>query len=125
MSKIPLFTISLKGISIEEKNQLISDLESSSLEVQLDTKRLFVIDDIVEILALVSTGITLTEKAVKYSKALYDWLKKRREEGKTIEGRLEYKLNPKIEPLDLENATEEEIEQWIEEVIKWLQSGKK
>lgn len=125
MSKVPLFTISVRGISPEEKHQLISALQSSSLEVQSDTDRFFVVDDIVELLALVSATIVVTEKTVQYSSALYNWLKKRKDEGKTTEGQLEYKPNPKIEPLDLENATEEEIERWIEGVIKWLQSGKK
>ena len=124
MSKVPLFTISVKGISAEEKHQLISALQSSSLEVQSDTDRFFVVDDIVELLALVSATIVVTEKTIQYSSALYNWLKKRKDQGKTTEGQLKHP-NPLIKPLDLENATEEQIEQWIEEVIKWLQSGKR
>ncbi|MGB5634062.1 MAG: hypothetical protein WBM86_14945 [Waterburya sp.] len=124
MSKFPLFTISVKGLTAEEKYQLISALQSSSLEVQYDTERFFVVDDIVELLALISGTIVVTEKTVQYSSTLYKWLTKRKDEGKTTEGQLKHP-NSKIKPLDLENATEEEIRQWIEEVVKWLQRGNK
>lgn len=124
MSKFPIFTISLKGISVEEKKQLISILESNSLEIQSDTNRLFGIDDVVELVAVISGLIVLGEKATQYAQALYNWLKKRKDAGKKTEGQLKHP-NPKIKPLDLENATEEEIKQWIEEVAEWLQSGKK
>ncbi|MDJ0594491.1 MAG: hypothetical protein QNJ72_31700 [Pleurocapsa sp. MO_226.B13] len=124
MSKYPLFTISVKGLTAEEKYQLISALQSSSLEVQYDTERFFVVDDIVELLALISGTIVVTEKTVQYSSTLYKWLRKRKDEGKTTEGQLKHP-NPKIKPLDLENAPEEEIRQWIEEVVKWLQRGNK
>ena len=121
MSKIPLCTISLEGMSQQEKEQLISALKSSQLEVQLETERFFVIDDVVELIALIGGTITLLEKGTEYAQAIIEWRKKRKAQGKKTQGKLK---QPNSKPLDLNTATDEEISKWIEERVRWLSRKK-
>ena len=111
MSEIPLCTIVISSpFSPEETASLENSLRLAGTKVQKPTHRVMGADDIVLIVSGAAAAAQLVDYGVKVAKAINNWRRKRREEGKETEAKLEH---PKRPPLDLKEATDEEVEEWL------------
>lgn len=114
MSETPLVSI---VISSQLPPDVIESLETSlslaSVNVQNSQNRVVGVDDIVLVATVVSGAAAtaqLLDYSIKVAKAINNWRKKLREQGIEAKGKLEH---PKRPPLDLNTATDEEIEEWL------------
>ena len=115
MKEIPLCSIVIAAdLSPEEKDSLISAIKLTSAKVQDDPSRFIGIDDILEAIIVSIVASVITEQVPKVTKkiakAIIDWRTKARAKGKKTPVKLEH---PERNPLDLETATDEEIEEWL------------
>ncbi len=113
MSEIPVCTIVMSSqISASEIASLEMALEINEIKLQKSTERIVGADDVVFI-ATVMGGLAATanliEYGIKVSKAINNWRKSRRDRGETTPVRLEHPQRP---PLDLDTATDEEVDEW-------------
>ncbi len=114
MSEIPVCTIVMSSqISASEIASLEMALEINEIKLQKSTERIVGADDVVFI-ATVMGGLAATANLVEYgikvSKAINNWRKSRRDRGETTPVRLEHPQRP---PLDLDTATDEEVDEWF------------
>ncbi len=114
MSDIPLCTIVISSpIPPDEMESLETSLKMNQVKVQKSTDRVLGVDDIVVIASVVS-GVAATAQLLDYSikvgKTIHNWRRKLREKGIEPEGKLQHPQRP---PLDLNSATDEEIEEWL------------
>lgn len=112
MSEIPLCSIVISSqIPVDEIESLETSLSLlSSVNVQKSSKRIVGADDILFVLAVIG-GIDATSNLIsKIVKVLKDWRRKVRDKGEEPKVRLEH---PKRPFLDLNTATDEEIEEWL------------
>ena len=120
MSEIALFSIAISSqLPPEDIESLETSLSLSSIKVQKSPSRILGADDILFVLAVIG-GIDATSNLIsKLVKVVKDWRRKVREKGEEPKGSLE---QPKLQlpPLDMSKATDEEIEEWFEEIKKWL-----
>ncbi|PAX57050.1 hypothetical protein [Brunnivagina elsteri] len=114
MSEIPLVSIVISSqIPLDEIESLETSLSLSSIKVQKLPSRVLGVDDIV-LVATVISGVAATAQLMDYSikvaKSINNWRRKLREKGIEPKGKLEH---PKCPFLDLNTATDEEIEAWL------------
>ncbi|MGD1871668.1 MAG: hypothetical protein ACFB02_01315 [Mastigocoleus sp.] len=114
MSEIPLCSIVVSSqLPASEIESLETSLSLSSIKIQKSPSRIVGADDIAFIATVVG-GVAATANLIEYSikvaKAIKKWRQKLREKGIEPKGRLEH---PKRPPLDLNTATDEEIEEWL------------
>ena len=114
MSEIPLCTIIISSkLPQDEVENLETSLELSSIELQEPKSRVVGADDIVfiaTVLGGMAAAANLIEYGIKIAKAIASWRRELRGQGIEPEGRLEHPNRP---PLDLNTATDEEIEEWF------------
>lgn len=116
MSAIPLCSIVVSSqLSTNEIESLETLLRMNSIEVQKPPSRVLGVDDIVFVATVVG-GIAATanliEYGIKVAKAIIKWRGELRSKGIEPKGNLKH---PKRPPLDLSEATDEEIEEWFQE----------
>jgi hypothetical protein len=111
MSEIPLCTVVLSSeLPLNEVEALSTSLHLTSAKVQRTTSRAFGADDLALVITI-AVGIgQLAEYGIKIAKAISDWRRKARQQGIEPQGQLE---RPDHAPLDLQTATDEEIEEWL------------
>ena len=113
MPEIPL-KLTVTNLTKAEKEDLLSAIELTSVRIQSEPERILGVDDVLEIF-LIAMVSKLAEKTIdsattELAKVIKKWREERREAGKAISGKLEQKNRP---PLNLDTATDEEIEQWL------------
>jgi hypothetical protein len=114
MSEIPLVSIVISSqMPSDEIESLETSLSLASIKVQKSPSRVVGVDDIV-LVATVISGVAATAQLIDYSiktaQAINNWRRKLREKGIEPKGKLEH---PKRPYLDLNTATDEEIEAWL------------
>ncbi|NJL61063.1 MAG: hypothetical protein HC903_03540 [Methylacidiphilales bacterium] len=114
MGEIPLVTIVISSqLPPDEIESLETSLSLSSIKVQKSPSRVVGVDDIV-LVATVISGVAATAQlmdyGIKVAKSINNWRRKLREKGIEPQGKLEH---PKRPFLDLNTATDEEIEAWL------------
>jgi hypothetical protein len=114
MGEIPLVSIVISSqLPLDEIESLETSLSLSSIKVQKSPSRVVGVDDIV-LVATVISGVAATAQlmdyGIKVAKVIINWRRKLREKGIEPQGKLEY---PKRPYLDLNTATDEEIEAWL------------
>jgi hypothetical protein len=114
MSEIPLVSIVISSqLPPDEIESLETSLSLASIKVQKSPSRIVGADDIVFVATVVG-GIAATANLIDYSikvaKTINNWRRKLREKGIEPKGKLEH---PKRPYLDLNIATDEEIEAWL------------
>lgn len=114
MSEIPLVSIVISSqLPPDAIESLETSLSLAAVKLQKSPKRVVGVDDIV-LVATVVSGVAATAQLIDYSiktaRAINNWRKKLREQGIEAKGKLEH---PKRSPLDLNTATDEEIEEWL------------
>ncbi len=114
MSEIPLCTIVISAqVPTAEIESLETSLRMSSIKVQKSPSRIIGADDIVflaTVLGGMAAAANLIEYGIKVAKAIANWRRELRSQGIEPEGRLEHPTRP---PLDLSQATDEEIDEWF------------
>ena len=113
MPEIPL-KLTVTNLTKAEKEDLLSAIELTSVRIQSEPERILGVDDVLEIF-LIAMVSKLAEKTIdsattELAKVIKKWREERRAAGKAISGKLEQKNRP---PLNLDTATDEEIEQWL------------
>lgn len=114
MSEIPLVSIVISSqMPADEIESIETSLSLASIKVQKSPNRVIGVDDIV-LVATVVSGVAATAQLIDYSiktaQVIVNWRRKLREKGIESKGKLEY---PKRPYLDLNTATDEEIEEWL------------
>lgn len=114
MSEVPICRIVLSSqLPSYDVESLETSLEMASFKVQKQPNRAIGIDDLV-VIATVVSGLAATAQLVEYgvkaAKEINQWRRALREEGLHPNGRLEHPERP---PLDLGEATDEEIKEWL------------
>lgn len=121
MSEIPICSIIISSqLPPDEIDSLETSLSMSSINVQKSLNRVFGADDIVfvaTVLGGAAAAANLIDYSIKAAKAINNWRRKLREKGIKPEGKL---THPKLPPLDLDNATDEELEEWLNSIIELL-----
>ena len=107
MSKVPLCSLRVEGITEIEKEELLTAIRLTGIEVQSSPSR---DGGIVEAIFLIGVLAQLTEQSIKAGKAMSKWLEDKKKAGKKITGELK---RPDKPPLDLATASYEEIKQWL------------
>ncbi|MFM6154368.1 MAG: hypothetical protein ACKO3K_19095 [Cuspidothrix sp.] len=119
MTEIPLFRISSQ-LPPDEIESLETSLSLSSIKVQKSPNRVLGVDDIVVIATIVS-GVAATAQFIDYTikagKEIANWRRKLREKGIEAKGKLKH---PKLPDIDLNTATEAELEAWFKRLETWL-----
>lgn len=115
MTEIPICTIVISSnVSDEDLSSLEMALQTYDISLQKQSSRIVGVDDIV-LIATIMGGVTATanliEYGIKMGKFVKNWRKSCQEKGKAIKLILEHPDKP---PLDVENATDEEIEAWFQ-----------
>ncbi len=114
MSGTPICSIRISSkLSEDEIESLETALEMSSIKLQKSPSRAIGADDLVfvaTVLGGVTAAANLVEYGIKITRAIAEWRKKVRSQGREPEGRLEHPNRP---PLDLSTASDEEIEKWF------------
>lgn len=114
MSEIPLCSIVISAqVPTDEIESLETILRMNSLQVQKSASRVLGVDDIV-FLATVAGGLAATANLIEYgikaAKVINNWRRELRSKGIEPLGRLEHPTRP---PLDLNEASDEEIDEWF------------
>ncbi len=121
MSEIPICSIIISSqLPPDEIDSLETSLTMSSINVQKSLNRVFGADDIVFVATVIggaAAAANLIEYSIKVAKAINNWRRKLREKGIKPEGKL---THPKLPPLDLDNASDEELEEWLNSIIELL-----
>lgn len=116
MSQIPLCTIVISSqVASAEIESLETSLRMSSIKVQKSPSRLIGADDIVliaTVLGGMAAAANLIEYGIKVAKAIKNWRRQLRSQGIEPSGRLESPTRP---PLELNQASDEEIDEWFHE----------
>lgn len=118
MNEIPICTIVISSeVSEEDLSSLEMALQTYDIGLQKPSGdstllyRAFGVDDIFLVMGGVASTASVIEYGVKVGKAINNWRKSRKKEGKAIKLKLEHPDKP---PLDVETATDEEIEAWFQ-----------
>ena len=114
LSETPICSIVISSqVSSEDIVSLETSLRMAGVKLQKPTHRVIGADDLV-FLATVVSGVAaaaqLVDYSIKLAKAINNWRRKMREKGHKIEAKLEH---PERFPLDLSEATNEEVEEWL------------
>ena len=113
MSEVPVCTIVMSSeVSDEDIASLEMALQTHDINLQKPSSRIVGVDDVVLIATVVqgaAGAAVLIDYGIKVGKVINNWRKTRKEKGKEIKARLEHPEKP---PLDLEIATDEEVEEW-------------
>jgi hypothetical protein len=113
MKEVPLCNVAIaSNITSQEIESLISAIELASAKVQKEANRVVGVDDVVTVITILVGVGQLTEYSIRIAKAIIKWRKQAREKGIQPAGKLEHPSRP---PLDLSEASDEEIEQWFRE----------
>ncbi len=111
MKEVPLCNVAISSdLAADEIESLISAIKLTSAQVQKEPSRVVGADDLVAIITILVGVGQLTEYSVKVAKAIIKWRKEAREKGLEPQVKLEHPTHPS---LDLSNATDEEIEEWL------------
>lgn len=114
MSEIPICKIVVSSqLPPDEVEFLETSLELISINVQKSSIRVVGADDIVfvaTVLGGMAAAANLIEYSIKVAKAINNWREELRSKGIKPEGKLEH---PKRPPLDLNQASDEEIQEWF------------
>ncbi len=114
MSEVLLCKLTVSNLTPVEQDELKSAIELTSAKIQSETNRVFVVDDVLEI--LITVAITkVAEKTVEsagkeLAKVIKKWRQERQQAEKQISGNLERPNHP---PLNLDTTTDEEIDEWF------------
>ncbi len=111
MKEVPLCNVAIgSDLAAEEIESLISAIKLTSAQVQEEPSRVIVVDDAVAIITILVGIGQLTEYSVKVAKAIIKWRNEARAKDLEPQVKLEHPNHPS---LDLSNATDEEIEEWL------------
>jgi hypothetical protein len=114
MSNVPLCTIvAISQLSPADIESLEMALNIDALQLQKPANRLFGADDLLLVMAVVSGAAgaaQLLDYGIKTTRAIISWRRKQLERGRGVDCILEHPDRP---PLDLQKATDEEIEEWF------------
>lgn len=113
MNEIPL-KLTVTNLTKAEKEELLSVIELTSVRIQSESERILGVDDVLEIIIIAMVS-KLAEKTIEsatseLAKVIKKWRDERQQAGKQILGKLE---GPERPPLNLDTATDKEIEQWL------------
>lgn len=111
MPQEPICRLTLSGTTAQEDiEQLKTTLRLSSLTVEQPEQRVMGLDDIALLIGIAAGGAQLIDYGIKVSQALIQWRRNLKQKGVQIEGKLEHPQKP---PIDLEAASDEDVEQWL------------
>ena len=114
MDETPLCSIILSSqISAEDRESLENALQLARISLQKPSYRVIGVDDIVfvaTVLGGLAATANLIEYGIKLAKAINRWRQELRAKGMEPQGKLEH---PKRLSLDLSQATDEEIIEWL------------
>lgn len=111
MSETPICRIVLSpDVPPDEVESLSTSLQLTAATVQRTTSRVFGADDLALVITILVGMGQLAEYGVKLAKAINSWRRSARQKGIEPQGRLERPGHP---PLDLNTATEDEVEEWL------------
>ncbi len=110
MSKVPLCSLTVENLTPAEKEELLSAIKLTSVQIQSEPERVLGVDDVAGAIVLLGVVAQLAEQSIKVAKAIIKWRRDRKKAGKKITGKLQPPGRP---PLNLETATDEEIEEWL------------
>ena len=113
MNEIPLCTIRISSELTDEVDSLETPLQIDSINIQKTQSRVIGLDDILLVLTIISglaSGATLIDYGIKAAKAINKWRQDLRAKGLKPKAQLEHPQRPQ---LDLEKASDEEVEKWF------------
>ena len=114
MNEIPVCSIVISSqLPQDEIESLEISLRMSAIKLQKSPSRVLGVDDLL-VIATVASGAAATAQLIEYgikaAKAIANWRRELRSRGIEPEGRLEHPNRP---PLELNEASDEEIDQWF------------
>ncbi|ACK71468.1 conserved hypothetical protein [Gloeothece citriformis PCC 7424] len=116
MNDFPVCTLVMSSeLPAADISALEMVLNSEGINLQKSPHRVVGADDLVFVAAIVgglASAAQLVEYSLKIAKAINDWRRNRRAKGQEIKARLEH---PKKPPLELDTATDEEVEEWFQQ----------
>jgi hypothetical protein len=111
MSEILLCRVVLSAeLPAAEVEFLASSIQLTSAKVQKTTSRAFGADDLALLITILVGIGQLAEYGISIAKAINSWRRQARQKGLEPQGKLERPDHP---PLDLNTATDEEVEEWL------------